>query len=84
MNPIYKKLFDYYGDRVLEEAQNFNESALRALVEPLPLDEASKLALLNAFYDRYVQWSTDAFVTGLHLGLSLLRNDVRRFGAEQV
>ncbi len=50
---------------------------------PIPLDKSAHLALEEAFYSRYLQWSLDAFVAGLHLGLSLSHRDVRGFGPQQ-
>ena len=83
MNPIYEKLFAYYGAEILRESENYDEHAIQALLDTYPLDKSAHLALEEAFYDRYLQWSLDAFVTGLHLGLSLSHRDVRGFGPQQ-
>lgn len=84
MNPIYERLFDGYAADLLKEADNYNESAIRALLEQYPLDRDTRRNLEEAFFDRYLQWSTDAFALGLHLGLSLLHDQIRRIGPQQV
>ena len=38
--------------------------------------------LEELFFDRYLQWSTDAFALGLHLGLSLFHDNIRRGRAQ--
>lgn len=84
MNLIYEKLFDYYGAEILKKVENYDEPALNDLLSAIPLDKTARLKLEDAFFDRYLQWSTDAFAVGLHLGLSLLHRDVRRTGPQQV
>ena len=44
----------------------------------------ARLCLQDAFLARYLQWFTDAFTLGLHLGLSLVHDNVRRGGPQQV
>lgn len=83
MQQVDEKLFDYYCDPVLELAENFDEPALRKLLEDCSLTGEARRKLLDAIYDHYMQWSLDAFVVGLHLGLSL-HSDVRRGGPQQV
>ena len=81
MNPIYEVLFDTYGCSVLKEADNYDEDAITALLEQYAPDGK---ALEDAFFDRYLRWSADAFALGLHLGLSLLHDQVRRVRSQQV
>lgn len=84
MNPIYEKLFDTYGCATLKEVGNYDEEAICALLEQYAPDQGARLALEDAFFDRYLRWSADAFSLGLHLGLSLLHDQVRRVRPQQV
>lgn len=84
MNPIYEALFDTYGCPVLKEADNYDEDAITALLEQCAPDQKARLKLVDAFFDRYLRWSADAFALGLHLGLSLLHDQVRRVRSQQV
>ena len=84
MNPIYEKLFDSYGCSVLKEADNYDEDAITALLEQCAPDQKARLKLEDAFFDRYLRWSADAFALRLHLGLSLLHDQVRRVRSQQV
>ena len=84
VNPIYEKLFNTYCESVLREADNFDNDAVSRFLDKLPLDRHTKTLLNDAFFDHYIQWSTDAFAVGLHLGLSLLHDEVRRGGPQQV
>ncbi|WP_298022871.1 hypothetical protein [uncultured Dysosmobacter sp.] len=78
MKQIYEKLFDHYGIEILGEAKNYDETAIQALLETFPLSQDARWTLSDAFSDFYFQWSADAFAVGLHLGLSLLHDDIRR------
>ena len=73
MNPIYLRLFDGYAADILQKADPFDSKSVDA-----------RLCLQDAFLARYLQWSTDAFTLGLHLGLSLVHDNVRRGGPQQV
>ena len=73
MNPIYLRLFDGYAADILQKADPFDSKSGDA-----------RLCLQDAFLARYLQWSTDAFTLGLHLGLSLVHDNVRRGGPQQV
>ena len=84
MNSIYEALFDTYGCSVLKEADNYDEDAITTLLEQYAPDGKAQLALEDAFFDRYLRWSADAFALGLHLGLSLLHDQVRRVRSQQV
>lgn len=83
MNAIDEKLFDYYCDPVLKMTENFDEPALRKLMDEFSLTGETRRKLIDAIYDNYMQWSLDAFAVGLHLGLSL-HSDVRRGRPQQV
>ncbi|MBU5626013.1 hypothetical protein KQI82_03540 [Oscillibacter sp. MSJ-2] len=78
MRPVYAKLFDTYGDSLLREAEVYDEKELSGLLDTMAVDQSTRLDLLNAFFDCYYRWSADAFAAGLHLGLSLLHDEVRR------
>ena len=84
MNPIYEKLFDTYGCATLKEVGNYDEDAVCALLEQYAPDQSARLALEDAFFERYLRWSADAFSLGLHLGVSLLHDQVRRVRPQQV
>lgn len=72
MNPIYEKLYDLYACEILEEAKAYDEPALKALIDRLPLDKASKHRLLDQAFECYLRWTLDAFSVGLQLGVRLL------------
>lgn len=78
MKPIYGKLFDTYGVSILQEQDNYNEEEIAAQLSDLNLDKSAKFKILNLFFDYYFRWSTDAFVLGLHLGMSLLDHEPLR------
>ena len=77
MNPIYLRLFDGYAADILQKADPFDSKSVDQLADSLSLSG-------DAFLARYLQWSTDAFTLGLHLGLSLVHDNVRRGGPQQV
>lgn len=79
MNRIYEALFDGYADPLLQEPD-----AVAPLLAPLPLSDRQRLDLTDALHALRLRWSTDAFAVDLHLGLSLLRDDIRRPGAQQI
>lgn len=83
MNPIDERLFDSYCCPILQNAENFDETALQKVIDSFPLAEEHRTKLIDAFFDSYMQWSLDAFAAGLHLGLSL-GSDVRRGRPQQV
>lgn len=84
MNPIYEKLFDTYGDATLRDLGVCDEDAILANLAELPLDSRTRCRVCTLMLDYYHQWSADAFALGLHLGLSLVHDDVRRGGPQQV
>ena len=84
MNPIYLRLFDGYAADILQKADPFDSKSVDQLADSLSLSGDARLCLQDAFLARYLQWSTDAFALGLHLGLSLLHDQVRRVRPEQV
>lgn len=84
MNPIYEKLFDTYGDSTLQDLGVYDEDAILAALAELPLDSHTRCRVCTLMLDYYHQWSADAFSLGLHLGLSLLCDDVRRTRPQQV
>ena len=84
MNPIYEKLFDSYGCDTLKEIGNYDEADIFALLDRYAPEEQARLALEDAFFERYLRWSADAFALGLHLGLSPLHDQVRRVRSQQV
>lgn len=84
MNPIYEKLFYTYSRSVLDDLNCYDEKELLSHLDSLPLDKKTRLHLEDLFFDYYCQWSTAAFSLGLHLGLSLLCDDIRRVRPQQV
>lgn len=80
MNPIYLRLFDGYAADILQKADPFDSKSVDQLADSLSLSGDARLCLQDAFLARYLQWSTDAFTLGLHLGLSLVHDNVRRGG----
>ena len=53
-----------------------------AQLDRLSLGRDASRRLEELFFDRYLQWSTDAFALGLHLGLSLFHDNIRRGRAQ--
>ena len=87
MNPIYLRLFDGYAADILQKADPFDSKSvdqLAALLDSMALDDRDRVKLVDAFCSWHLQWSTDAFTLGLHLGLSLVHDNVRRGGPQQV
>jgi hypothetical protein len=84
MDTMYEKLFETYGVSILKKLDAFPYPAIQNLLDSLPLSQERKVEVMDACSQYYYQWSADAFVIGLHLGLSLLHNDVRRTGPQQV
>ena len=83
MNTTIEKLFDTYGESVLKDLDRFPDGELIDLLNSLPLEESRRIDFFDKARHYYFQWSADAFAIGLHLGLSLLNNDIRRFRPEQ-
>lgn len=77
MNEIYEKLFDTYADPILREHGGYNEDEINKALAPLSLDRDTQLEIDDLFSRCYLYWSIDAFTVGLHLGLSLLGDQVR-------
>ena len=85
MNPIYEKLFDTYGESVLQELDNaYDDQEILAHLDTLQQNKKARLHLQDLFFEYRSRWSVDAFALGLHLGLSLLHDDVRRIRLKQV
>jgi hypothetical protein len=84
MDTMYEKLFETYGVSILKGLDSFPYTAIQKLLDSLPLSQERKVEVMDDCTRYYYQWSADAFVIGLHLGLSLLHDDVRRAGPQQV
>ena len=76
--------FDGYAADILQKADPFDSKSVDQLADSLSLSGDARLCLQDAFLARYLQWFTDAFTLGLHLGLSLVHDNVRRGGPQQV
>ena len=85
MNPLYEKLFDGYAAPLLKDNGHFyNDEKILSQLESLSLGKDARHQLEELIFDRYLQWSTDAFALGLHLGLSLAHDNVRRGCPQQL
>lgn len=84
MNPVYETLFHTYGDFVLKELGSYDERDVCSHLEQFPLDKSARIRLEELFFAYYCRWSANAFALGLHLGLSLLCDDIRRVRPQQV
>ena len=84
MNPIYLRLFDATPPTFCRKQTPSIPNPWISLADSLSLSGDARLCLQDAFLARYLQWSTDAFTLGLHLGLSLVHDNVRRGGPQQV
>lgn len=71
MNEVYEKLFDTYATECLRQAGAPDTAPLVALLDSMALDDRDRVKLVDAFCGWHLQWSTDAFALGVHLGLSL-------------
>lgn len=78
MNPIYETLFHTYGSSILNDLDGYDEKEICSHLDKLPLDKHARIHFEELFFDYYCRWSTNAFALGLHLGLSLLHDDIRR------
>lgn len=78
MKQIYEKLYDGYAAPLVGQSHD----AIHTLLAPLP--DAQRIDLTDALDAICLQQSTDAFAAGLHLGLSLLCDDIRRLRPQQV
>ena len=77
MNSTVQRLFDTYGESVLKDLGNFPHEELVVLLNALPIEECRRIQLYDQISLYHYQWSADAFAVGLHLGLSLLNDNVR-------
>ena len=84
MEQITQRLFETYGESVLKDLDRFPEGELIDLLNALPLEENRRIDLFDKARHYYFQWSADAFVIGLHLGLSLLNDNIRRFRPKKI
>ncbi len=84
MNQTTQRLFDTYGESVLKDLDRFPDGELIDLLNSLPIEESRRLDLFDQINRFYLDWSTDAFTVGLHLGLTLSNHDIRRFRPEKV
>ena len=71
MHTVYEDLFDTYAAELLRRAGAPDTAPLVALLDAMALDDAVRMKLVDAFCGWHLQWSTDAFALGVHLGLSL-------------
>ena len=78
MTTTIEKLFDTYGESILKDLDHFPHEELVDLLNSLPMEESRRIDVYDQIRHYHFQWSADAFAIGLHLGLSLLDNDVRR------
>lgn len=85
MEHFYDKLFSSYGESILQDADcGYDEEQLEEYLKELPLDPSTRRKIQNFLFKHYYHWSTNAFTVGLHLGLSLLNDDIRRLRPEKV
>ena len=78
MDPTIRRLFETYGESVLKDLGNFPHEELVVLLNALPIEECRRIQLYDQISLYHYQWSADAFTVGLHLGLTLSNNNIRR------
>lgn len=83
MLSVEQTLFETYGESLLKELNRFPEREVIDLLNSLPIEEGRRIDFFDRACRFYYQASADAFALGLHLGLSLLNNDVRRQGPQK-
>ena len=82
MDPTIQRLFDTYGESVLKDLGNFPHEELVVLLNALPIGEHRRIQLYDQISLYHYQWSADDFTVGLHLGLTLSNNNIRRLRPE--
>ncbi|WP_300411667.1 hypothetical protein [uncultured Oscillibacter sp.] len=82
MDPTIQRLFDTYGESVLKDLGNFPHEELVVLLNALPIGEHRRIQLYDQISLYHYQWSAGAFTVGLHLGLTLSNNNIRRLRPE--
>lgn len=78
MLDLYEKLFDYYGERILRDGECYSLMEMERFLSTLGLPREAEIKTSDFISDRYFRWSTNAFALGLHLGLSLSCDNIRR------
>ena len=85
MEHFYNKLFSSYGESILLDADcGYDEEQLEECLKELPLDPPTRRKIQDLLFKYYYHWSANAFTVGLHLGLSLLNDEVRRLRPQKV
>ena len=83
MKSIYEKLFDGYAEPILHDVDCFfDEREVFARLDALSLDQDARRRVEDLLFDCRQDWSAGAFALGLHLGLSLFHDNVRRGGSQ--
>ncbi len=78
MDPTTQRLFDTYGEAILKEmGHGFDERQLEKWLCGFPMHEKVRFRILDGLMDYYQHWAAASFFVGLHLGLSLLNDNVR-------
>lgn len=84
MNSTMERLFETYGEAVLEETgHGFDEQRLKQWLETFPLHEKTRYHILDGLFDYYQHWAAASFTAGFSLGFSLSNDQVRRSGPQQ-
>ena len=80
MNPTTQRLFETYGESFLAETgHGFDEKNLEKWLKNFPIDDKIRYRIVDDLFDYYQHWAAQSFAAGLHLGLTLFNNDIRRF-----
>lgn len=78
MRDIYEKLYARYGEHILREGGCHSQMEIENFLSTLNLPKETEVDVSDYLSDRYFRWSTNAFALGLHLGLSLSCDNIRR------
>ena len=84
MCSVYERLFFSYGAELLNEWEDhYDEDEIFKQLDEMELRREDRLRLEELFYLQYGRWSVDAFAVGLHLGMTLIHDHVRRSRPQQ-
>lgn len=72
MNLLYEKLYDLYEEQLSQETIGFDEDFIKKLLDPIAPDQSARNRLATELTDYCTYWISDAFATGLQMGVRLL------------
>lgn len=83
MRDIYRELFSTYGHSIMQDAEIYDEDKIVQQLLEFRLSTLERFNLEKLMFKYYTDWSTAAFSIGLHLGLTMLSDQVSRPSAQK-